>query len=102
MQIIAFITELVTLPAFVLGLIAMVGLIIQRKTSSEVLVGTIKTVLGLLIMGVGIGALIAAIIPIQKMFETGFSSTSLHTFVTFDEAVVTYIPHFRSMISCHA
>ncbi len=91
MQIVSFVVQLIKLPAFVLGLIAMVGLIIQRKAFSEVLVGTIKTVLGLLIMSVGIGALINALIPIQKMFETGFSATSLQTFVTFDEGVVSAV-----------
>lgn len=91
MDFIAFIIGLVTLPAFVLGLIALVGLIIQRKPFSEVLVGTVKTILGLLIMGVGIGALINALIPIQQMFELGIPAGGFETFVTFDEAVVSAI-----------
>jgi len=91
MDFIAFIIGLVTLPAFVLGLIALVGLIIQRKPFSEVLVGTVKTILGLLIMGVGIGALINALIPIQQMFELGIPANGFETFVTFDEAVVSAV-----------
>lgn len=88
MQILLFIIELIKIPAIILGLISMVGLIIQRKSFGDVLVGTIKTILGLLIMSVGIGALINALIPIQNMFQAGFSSSSLETFVTFDEGVV--------------
>lgn len=88
MQIFLFIIELIKLPAIILGLISMVGLIVQRKDFGEVLTGTLKTVLGLLIMSVGIGALINALIPIQNMFQAGFSGTSLTTFVTFDEGVV--------------
>jgi PTS system ascorbate-specific IIC component len=88
MQVLLFIIELIKIPAIILGLISMVGLIIQRKTFGEVLVGTIKTVLGLLIMSVGIGALINALVPIQNMFQAGFSASSLQTFVTFDEGVV--------------
>jgi len=88
MQVLLFLIELVKIPAIILGLIAMVGLIIQRKSAGDVLVGTIKTILGLLIMSVGIGALINALIPIQKMFEVGFSTAELQTFVTFDEGVV--------------
>jgi ascorbate PTS system EIIC component len=88
MQILLFIVQLVQIPAVILGLISMVGLILQRKTFGEVLVGTVKTILGLLILAVGTGALINAIIPIQNMFQAGFSTTSLHTFVTFDEGVV--------------
>ena len=88
MQILLFIIELIKIPAVVLGLISMVGLIIQQKAFGEVLLGTVKTVLGLLIMSVGIGALINALVPIQNMFQAGFSATSLQTFVTFDEGVV--------------
>lgn len=91
MQIFAVILELIKLPAFVLGLIALIGLLIQRKTASEVLVGTIKTILGLLIMSVGIGALINALVPIQKMFEVGIPAGGFEPFVTFDEAVVSAV-----------
>lgn len=88
MEIFKVLLELITLPAFILGLIALVGLLIQKKSTSEVIVGTIKTILGLLIMGVGIGALINALIPIQAMFQVGIPAAGFETFVTFDEAVV--------------
>lgn len=88
MQLFEVLLELITLPAFVLGLIALIGLLIQGKRGSEVAVGTIKTVLGLLIMSVGIGALITALIPIQAFFEAGIPAGGFETFVTFDEAVV--------------
>ncbi len=88
MQVLQFIVQLIQIPAVVLGLIALVGLVIQKKTAGEVLSGTLKTILGLLIMSVGIGALINALVPIQKMFETGIPSGGFTTFVTFDEGVV--------------
>lgn len=91
MEIFAVLLELVKLPAFVLGLIALVGLVIQRKPAPDVLVGTIKTILGLLIMSIGIGALINALIPIQAMFEAGVPAGGFETFVTFDEAVVSAV-----------
>ncbi|MDZ4159446.1 MAG: PTS ascorbate transporter subunit IIC [Anaerolineaceae bacterium] len=91
MEVFQFLLELVKLPAFILGLIACVGLVIQGKAFSEVLTGTIKTVLGLLIMSVGIGALITALIPIQQMFEVGIPAGGFTTFVTFDEAVVSAV-----------
>jgi ascorbate PTS system EIIC component len=92
MEIIFFIIELLQLPAIILGLIALAGLLLQRKRRTEVINGTIKTVLGLLIMGVGIGAIITALLPIQDMFETGIpAGGGLQTFVTFDEAVVAAI-----------
>lgn len=88
MELFKVLLELITLPAFILGLIALVGLLIQKKSTSEVIVGTIKTILGLLIMSVGIGALINALIPIQAMFQVGIPAAGFETFVTFDEAVV--------------
>jgi ascorbate PTS system EIIC component len=92
MEFVRFFVELLQLPAVVLGLIALTGLLLQRKARAEVINGTIKTVLGLLIMGIGIGAIIAALIPIQQMFETGIpAGGGLQTFVTFDEAVVSAV-----------
>ncbi len=91
MEVFQFILELIKLPAFILGLIALVGLLVQKKAFSEVLTGTVKTILGLLIMGVGIGALITALIPIQQMFEIGIPAGGFTTFVTFDEAVVSAV-----------
>ncbi|MGB9799218.1 MAG: PTS ascorbate transporter subunit IIC [Thermanaerothrix sp.] len=91
MGVLQFLIELIKLPAFVLGFIAMVGLILQKKSFGEVLVGTIKTILGLLIMSVGIGALINALVPIQSMFEVGIPAGGFQTFVTFDEGVVSAV-----------
>ena len=88
MPVLQFLVQLIQIPAVILGLIALVGLIVQQKTVGEVLSGTFKTILGLLIMAVGINALIAALVPIQKMFETGIPAGGLTTFVTFDEGVV--------------
>lgn len=88
MQILQFLIQLIQIPAVILGIIALVGLVLQGKNAGEVLSGTLKTMLGLLIMSVGIGALINALVPIQKMFETGIPAGGFTTFVTFDEGVV--------------
>ncbi|MBC7250980.1 MAG: PTS ascorbate transporter subunit IIC [Anaerolineae bacterium] len=84
----ALILELVTTPAIILGLMALVGLLIQRKSAGEVISGTLKTILGVLIMSVGIGALINALVPIEQMFTQAFQ---IEGFVTFDEACVTAV-----------
>ena len=88
MEVLLFLIDLIKVPAVILGLIALVGLLVQRKSTGEVISGTFKTILGLLIMSVGIGALINALIPIQTMFETGIPAGGFTTFVTFDEGVV--------------
>lgn len=91
MEILRTIVELVQLPAIVLGLIALIGLLLQRRSAGEVASGTIKTVLGMLIITVGIGALVEALEGIQAMFETGIPKERFQTFVTFDEAVVSAV-----------
>jgi PTS system ascorbate-specific IIC component len=88
MQVLLFLIDLIKVPAVILGLIALVGLLVQRKNAGEVISGTFKTILGLLIMSIGIGALINALIPIQTMFETGIPAGGFTTFVTFDEGVI--------------
>lgn len=91
MEILLAVVELIQLPAIVLGLIALIGLLIQRKTSGEVINGTTKTVLGMLIIGIGIGALVNALEDIQAMFQTAIPEERFRTFVTFDEAVVSAV-----------
>lgn len=43
-----FITEIFSTPAFILGIIAAIGLIALRKTGSDIVKGTLKTIFGLL------------------------------------------------------
>lgn len=91
MNVLLTIAALLQVPAIILGLIALIGLILQKSSVSKTISGTVKTVLSLLIIGGGAGILIAALGPIQKMFEIGFGATNLKTFVTFDEAVVSAV-----------
>jgi len=92
MGVLNAIISFVTLPAVVLGIIALVGLLLQKKPASAVISGTLKTMLGQLIMSVGIGALINALTPIQQLFQLGVPMGSkITTFVTFDEGVVSAV-----------
>ena len=56
------------LPTFMLGLVAMIGLLIQRKSLSEVLTGVIKTMAGTLILFTGVSVLNETITPIATLF----------------------------------
>lgn len=91
MEVLNFVIALFQLPAIILGCIALIGLTVQRRPLGEVITGTVKTVLSLLIIAGGIGVLIEALMPIQKMFETALPKGSVQTFVTFDEAVVSAV-----------
>jgi ascorbate PTS system EIIC component len=91
MATVQFFVELLQLPAVILAFIAMVGLIAQKATTGQVVTGTVKTGLSLLIIGGGIGVLLQALGPIQQMFEMGLPTERFQTFVTFDEAVVSAV-----------
>jgi ascorbate PTS system EIIC component len=91
MATVQFFVELLQLPAVILAFIAMVGLLAQKATSGQVVTGTVKTGLSMLIIGGGIGVLLQALGPIQQMFETGLPTERFETFVTFDEAVVSAV-----------
>lgn len=47
-----------------LGLIAAIGLLLQRKKATEVVDGTIKTIIGLIILSVGAGTLLSSLGPV--------------------------------------
>ena len=80
-----FLVEIFETPAIVLGFVAMVGLLIQRKSAGQVFSGTIKTALGLIMVGAGAGLLVNYILPFVVMFPTVFN---LQGFATSSEGVV--------------
>lgn len=56
------------LPAFMLAIVALVGLIIQGKPFGDVLRGTVKTMVGVLILFIGVDILTNVINPIATLF----------------------------------
>ncbi|WP_185173543.1 PTS ascorbate transporter subunit IIC [Rothia nasimurium] len=90
-SVLSFLIQLVQIPAIIVGFIAFIGLLVQKKSTDEVITGTIKTALSLLIIAGGAGVLIQGLAPIQSMFEMAFPAGNITTFVTFDEAVVSAV-----------
>lgn len=86
-----FITQIVQIPAIIVGAIALVGLLAQKKPAGDVVTGTVKTALSLLIIAGGTTVLTTGLEPIQAMFEMAFPDGGVSTFVTFDEAVVSAV-----------
>ncbi|GAB0166800.1 PTS ascorbate transporter subunit IIC [Lysinibacillus sp. CTST325] len=60
-------------PAILVGLFAFVGLLIQKKSTSTVLSGTLKTVMGFVILGAGASVLIGSLNHFSKMFDHAFN-----------------------------
>lgn len=84
----SFIVEFFGTPVIVLGLVALIGLIAQRKTVAEIFIGTLKTMLGFLVMIAGITTLVTALGPISELFFTAYG---LKGFFPQDEAVVAAV-----------
>ncbi len=72
-------------PAILVGLLALAGLLAQRAPLSDVVTGTLKTIIGFLILGGGAGILIGALEPLGIMVERGLG---LQGVVPTNEAIV--------------
>jgi len=60
------------LPTLMLGLVAMVGLILLKKTFSETLTGTIKTMAGVLVLFTAVDVLVGVITHVSDLFGMVF------------------------------
>lgn len=58
--------------AILVGLFALIGLLLQKKTAGEVFSGTVKTIVGMLIFSIGAGAAVASLDSFQALFTEGF------------------------------
>jgi len=77
--------EIITIPAITLGLVAFLGLVLQRKELTDIIKGTTKTILGILILGAGSSLIVTNLAPFATMFEEAFNLTGV---VPVDEAVI--------------
>lgn len=71
-EVLDFIKQVVSTPAIFVGLIAMVGLLLQRKDAQTVIKGTIKTTLGFIILNAGSLVIQQAILPFGQLFQMSF------------------------------
>lgn len=72
-------------PAILVAIIAMLGLLLQKKKASEVIQGTIKTFAGFLVLTGGAGILSNSLTPFAKMFKFALNVQGV---VPSNEAVV--------------
>lgn len=63
-------------PAILLGLVALVGLIAQGKSFNDIVLGTVKTIAGFLILVTGSNVLVAALNNFQPIIQQAFGITT--------------------------
>ncbi|WGY44813.1 PTS ascorbate transporter subunit IIC [Vibrio sp. ABG19] len=80
-----FMLGLLKEPAIMVGLIAFIGLVAQKSDVSTILKGTIKTVMGFLILGFGASALVGALNNFSTVFVEAFGVSGV---IPNNEAIV--------------
>ncbi|MEQ6388052.1 PTS ascorbate transporter subunit IIC [Bacillaceae bacterium S4-13-58] len=72
-------------PAILVGLFALLGLLLQRAAITNVVSGTLKTVMGFVILGAGANVIVGSLSNFSAMFEDAFN---IHGVIPNNEAIV--------------
>ena len=81
-----FVVDILKVPSVLVGLIALIGLVAQKKNFSDVVKGTVKTILGFLVLGGGATVLVGSLNPLGGMFEHAFNIQGI---IPNNEAIVS-------------
>ena len=73
-------------PAVLVGLIALIGLVAQKKPTTECIKGTVKTIMGFVILGAGAGLVVNSLGDFATIFQKAFSISGV---VPNNEAIVS-------------
>lgn len=65
--------------ALIIGLVALIGLILQKKKRSEIISGTVKTIVGFMIFNIGSGAMSGVVNNFSALFNAGFGIEGVTT-----------------------
>lgn len=84
--LLSFFTDILQEPAFLMGIVTLVGLVALRKPKHQVLTGTLGPILGYLMLSAGANVIVTNLEPLSVMIETGFNITGV---VPNNEAVVS-------------
>ncbi|MFV9065786.1 PTS ascorbate transporter subunit IIC [Serratia fonticola] len=81
-----FVVDILKVPAVLVGVIALIGLLAQKKSFSDVVKGTVKTILGFIVLGGGATVLVGSLNPLGGMFEHAFNIQGI---IPNNEAIVS-------------
>lgn len=83
-----FLVSILSNPSIIIGLIAAVGLIALRKSASDIIKGTLKTLFGFLILQQGANIIVGSLTPFSVMFTEAFG---LNGIVAEDNAIAAAV-----------
>ena len=81
-----FIVDILKVPSVLVGVIALIGLIAQKKSAADTIKGTIKTILGFIVLGGGATVLLGSLNPLGDIFKQAFDVQGV---VPNNEAIVS-------------
>lgn len=64
--------EILSIPAVLVGLIVFIGLVSQRAASTKVMSGTLKSIIGFLILGAGAGVIVGSLDSLGGIIKEAF------------------------------
>jgi PTS system ascorbate-specific IIC component len=67
--LIDFISE----PAVLIGIMVIIGLVLQKKPTEDIIKGSLKAMVGFVVISASAGIIVGALEPFGKMFEYGFN-----------------------------
>lgn len=79
------VNEILSVPAYLIGMITAVGLIALKKNAGQVVGGAVKATLGFLLIGAGAGLVVASLDPLGKMIQGALGAQGV---VPTNEAIV--------------
>lgn len=80
------ILDFVSEPAILIGLMILIGLLLQGKPFEDVIKGTIKGMVGFVVIGAAAGVIVGSLEPFGIMFEHGFNVSGV---IPNNEAIVS-------------
>ena len=84
--ILAFFRDFLKEPALLMGLMAFIGLVALRRPAHKVMSGTLKPILGYLMLGAGADFIVANLNPLGEMIQKGFNINGV---IPNNEAIVS-------------
>ncbi|MFJ9409508.1 PTS ascorbate transporter subunit IIC [Streptomyces sp. NPDC101393] len=79
------VNEILSQPAYLIGLITAAGLIALKKSAGQIIGGAIKATLGFLLIGAGAGLVVSSLAPLGGMIQ---GATGAHGVIPTNEAIV--------------
>ncbi|MEW2390461.1 PTS ascorbate transporter subunit IIC [Streptomyces venezuelae] len=79
------VNEILSQPAYLIGLITAAGLIALKKSAGQIVGGAIKATLGFLLIGAGATLVVGALAPLGEMIQ---GATGAHGVIPTNEAIV--------------